>query len=75
VSNPVPYSKSPINWLWIGLLVVLFIVTIGWFFNPLGSAGVTPQVQSTAHAADSAPLPAETTTVTLPANRNPPKPK
>lgn len=71
MNNPARDSKSPITWLWVTVLILLFAITIGWFFNPLGIAGVTQQAQSK----DLAPAPVETVTVTLPASHNPPKPK
>ena len=45
-------KKSAAKWLGIAILVLLFIVVLAWFRNPLGDVEQPPEVQPTPDATE-----------------------
>ena len=58
MKTPTPSSRSSSKWFWILTLLVLFILTIVWFANPLGKVEQTPPPETAAQSTEWAPAPA-----------------
>jgi len=40
VSDPVSDVRPARKWLWVIVLILLFVLVIGWFANPLGTGTI-----------------------------------